>query len=209
MFFLCILALSKVNAVINDYTLLGKTIYIDAGHGGKDCGAISSKIIEKDMNLILTKKLAKELISKGAYVLLTRDDDYDLSKTTINRKRSDLYNRAKLINNSNCDLYISIHLNSSTNTNWSGLQIFYTNKNKENKILAETITNTLKKNIYNVKDIKEENNYYMYSRIKKKGILIEAGYISNSNDNYHLRQEKYQDKLIKNIVKGVENYFNN
>ena len=71
MFFLCIFALSKVNAYVNDYRLLGKTIYLDAGHGGKDCGAISSKIIEKDMNLILTKKLAKELTSKGAYVLLT------------------------------------------------------------------------------------------------------------------------------------------
>ena len=209
MFFLCIFALSKVNAIVHDYTLLGKTIYLDAGHGGKDCGAISSKIVEKDMNLILTKKLAQELTSKGAYVLLTREDDYDLSKTTISRKRNDLYNRAKLINNSNCDLYISIHLNASTNTNWSGLQIFYTNKNKDNRELAETINNVLKKEMYNIKDIKEENEYYMYSRIKKKGILIECGYLSNPNDNYHLRQEEYQKRLIKNIVKGIENYFNN
>jgi len=209
MFFLCIFVISKTNAKVLDYTLLGKTIYLDAGHGGKDCGAISSRIIEKEMNLILVKKLKKELESKGAYVLLTRDGDYDLSNGAINRKRNDLYNRAKLINESNCDLYISIHLNSSTNPNWSGLQIFYDDINKENELIATTITNILREDMYNIKDIKEENNYFMYSRIKKKGVLIEAGYISNPNDNYHLRDEQYQELLIKNITKGVEKYFNN
>lgn len=209
MFFLCIFCFSRVNAVVKDYTLLGKTIYLDAGHGGKDSGAISSTIIEKDMNLILTNLLAKELTSKGAYVLLTRDGDYDLSESTKNRKRNDLYNRAKLINESNCDLYISIHLNSSTQPSWNGLQIFYTSVNKKNKLIASIITETLKENMSNIKDIKEENNYYMYPKIKVKGVLIEAGFISNPNDNYKLRQEDYQNKLIKNIVKGIENYFNN
>jgi len=209
MFFLCTFTLSQVNALVNDYTLLGKIIYLDAGHGGKDSGAISSNIIEKEMNLTLTKLLARELTSKGAYVLLTRDDDYDLSKSTKNRKRNDLYNRAKLINESNCDLYISIHLNSSTNPTWNGLQIFYDNINKENKLIATTITENLKENMKNIKDIKEENNYYMYSKIKVKGVLIEAGFISNPNDNYRLRQKEYQNKLIKNITKGIENYFNN
>ena len=209
MFFLCIFTLTKTNALVKDYSLLGKTIYLDAGHGGKDSGAISSTIIEKDMNLTLTKLLEQELTSKGAYVLLTRDGDYDLSKSTKNRKRNDLYNRAKLINKSNCDLYISIHLNSSNVPSWNGLQIFYTNVNKENKLLASTITSTLKENMSNVKDIKEENNYYMYPKIKSAGVLIEAGFISNPNDNYKLRQKDYQNILIKNITKGIENYFNN
>lgn len=208
-FFICLCALSKTNAMINDYTLLGKTIYLDAGHGGKDSGAISSTIKEKEMNLTLTNLLAKELTSKGAYVLLTRDGDYDLSTSTINRKRNDLYNRAKMINDSKCDLYISIHLNSSTSPSWSGLQIFYSTVNTENKLIAATITETLKENLSNIKDIKEENNYYMYPKIKIPGVLIEAGFISNPDDNYRLRQEEYQEKLIKNITKGIENYFNN
>lgn len=208
MFFLCLFTLSKTNAIVNDYTLLGKTIYIDAGHGGKDSGAISSTIIEKDMNLTLTNLLTKELVSKGAYVLLTRDGDYDLSTSTINRKRNDLYNRAKMINKSNCDLYISIHLNSSTSPSWSGLQIFYSSVNKENQVIATTLTETLKENLSNIKDIKEENNYYMYPKIKRPGVLIEAGFISNPNDNYRLRQKEYRQVLIKNIVKGIENYLN-
>jgi N-acetylmuramoyl-L-alanine amidase len=56
-------------------------------------------------------------------------------------------------------------------------------------------------------DIKKENNYYMYKQINKPGILIEAGFISNPNDNYLLRDNDYQNKLINVIVKGIENYF--
>ena len=49
----------------------------------------------------------------------------------------------------------------------------------------------------------------MYSKIKIPGILIEAGFISNPNDNYKIRQNTYQDTLINNIALGIEKYFNN
>lgn len=207
LFFLSIFCFSKTNAIVNDYSLLGKSFYIDPGHGGRDSGAISSTFLEKDMNLLLSKKLAKALIGKGAMVYLTRDDDYDLASSTINKKRNDLYNRVKLINNSKCDMYISMHLNSSPSQKWNGIQIFYSNILKENKLIAEIVTNTMKKNLNNIRDVKQENGYYMYSKLKVPGILVEAGFISNKNDNYKIRQEDYQDILINNIVLGIENYY--
>ncbi len=209
MFFLCVLALSKVNASIKNYSLYGKCIYIDPGHGGKDSGAISHKFLEKDMNLLLSKKLANELFKRGAFVYLTRDGDYDLAKNSLNRKRNDLYERAKIINKSNCNMYISIHLNSSPSPKWSGLQTFYSNVNPQNKKIARIITINLKKNINNIRDYKKENNYYMYPKIKVPGILIEAGFISNSHDNYNIRNSKFQDILIKSIADGISEYFNN
>ena len=181
-FFISIFCFSKVNAIVNDYSLLGKSFYVDPGHGGRDSGAISSTFLEKDMNLLLSKKLAMALIGKGAIVYLTRDGDYDLSNSTINKKRDDLYNRVKLINNSNCDMYISMHLNSSPSSKWNGIQIFYSNILKENKIIASTITDTMKNNLNNVRDYKKENGYYMYSKLKVPGVLVEAGFISNKND---------------------------
>ncbi len=208
MFFLFVFCFSKVNALIKDYTLLGKTIYLDAGHGGRDSGAISNTFLEKDMNLLLTKKLEKELVSKGAIVYLTREGDYDLSNSTINRKRNDLYNRVKMINKSKCNLYISMHLNASPSNKWNGIQIFYSNILKDNKKIAEIITKTMQENMKNIREVKEENGYYMYSKLKVPGVLIEAGFISNPNDNYKMRQEEYQDILINNIAKGIENYFN-
>ena len=209
MFFLCVFTLSKVNASIKNYSLQGRCIYIDPGHGGKDSGAISHKFLEKDMNLLLSIKLANELFKRGSFVYLTRDGDYDLSKSTINRKRNDLYNRTKLINKSNCDMYISIHLNSSPSPKWNGIQTFYSNVNKDNKKIATLVTNNLKKNLSNIRNPKKENNYYMYSKIKVRGILVEAGFISNSRDNYNIRNKKYQDKLIKSIADSISEYFNN
>ena len=158
---------------------------------------------------MLVKKLEKELTSRGAIVYLTRKDDDDLSTSTINRKRNDLYNRAKYINGLSPDIYISVHLNSTTSSNWRGLQVFYTNKNKENENIASTITNYLKQNISNIRDIKQDNTYYMYKYITYPGVLIEAGFISNQDENYLLRQEWYQDKLIRLISDGIEIYFQN
>ena len=208
-FFLITITLPKVTATVNNLNLLGKVIILDSGHGGIDAGATNGKIIEKDLNLILAKKLEKQLVSRGATVYLTREDDKDLSTTTVNRKRSDWYNRAKYINDISPDMYISIHLNSVTNQTWKGLQVFYTTKNKENKLIAETITNHLKENMSNVREIKKDNTYYMYKYIKSPGVLIEAGFISNPNENYLLRKEEYQNKLVTLIEEGVEIYFKN
>lgn len=209
MFFILCFSISNVYAEVSDLPLLGKVIYLDAGHGGVDAGAESNKIKEKDINLVLVKKLESELVRKGAIVYLTREGDYDLSKTKINRKRSDLANRAKLINDSKADMYISIHLNSTTESKWRGIQVFYNGINSDNKILAHCISDILKNNLSNVREVKKENNYYMYKRISNvPGILIEAGFISNPNDNYILRDSDYQDKLIGNITLGIISYFN-
>ena len=159
------------------------------------------------MNLILTKKLEGELSSRGAIVYMTRDGDYDLSKSVINKKRDDLYRRVLMINRSHCDIYVSMHLNASPSSKWNGIQIFYSNILKDNKLIAETVTDTMKLNMKNIRDVKKENGYYMYSKIKVPGILVEAGFISNSNDNYKIRQEEYQNILVSNIAMGIENYF--
>ena len=208
-FFLFSVSLPKVTAVVKNLNLLGKTIVLDAGHGGVDVGAQNIQIKEKELNLKIVKKLEQELISRGATVYLTRETDKDLSTTTVNRKRNDLYNRAKYINDISPDMYISVHLNSTTSSEWKGLQVFYTNKNKENKLIAETMTNYLKNNISNVRNIKQDDTYYMYKHIKSPGILIEAGFISNPNENYLLRQESYQNKLTTLIANSIEIYFQN
>ena len=206
-FFLLTLTLPKVTATVKNLNLIGKVIVLDAGHGGKDDGAVNSKIIERDLNLVLVKKLEKELVSQGAIVYLTREDENDLSTTTVNRKRSDLYNRAKYIDKISPDMYISIHLNSSSSPSWRGLQIFYTSKNEKNKLIAETITNHLKEKMSNIREIKKDNTYYMYKHITSPGVLIEAGFISNPNDSYLLRNKEYQDKLISSISDSIEIYF--
>ena len=208
LFLIILFSVNQVNAYVNDFPLLGKTIYLDAGHGGKDPGAIYDNVYEKDINLDIVKKLQFELEKMGAVVLLTRDDDYDLASIDAKkRKQSDLLKRANLINESKCDMYISIHLNAYSSTKWSGLQIFYDDINPNNKILAEIMNETLKSNLKTVREIKRENGYFMYHKINVPGILIESGFITNSNDRYKLKDSNYQTLLARNIVLGVVNYF--
>lgn len=206
--FLSIILISETYAANSNQTLLGKVIYLDPGHGGIDSGTTYKKIYEKDINLILCKKLKKSLESIGATVYLTRDTDKDLAlHNAKNRKRSDLISRAYLINKTKPDMYISIHVNYLSNTKYKGLQIFYNNKNKQNELIATSLTKYIKEKTWNVKEPKLNNTYYMYKNITEPGVLIEVGFMSNPDDRYRLTHEEYQDKLISNITYGIEKYF--
>lgn len=190
LFLIIIISIFNVSASNLTFPLLGKTIYLDAGHGGVDNGATVNNVKEKDLNLQIVYKLKETLTSAGATVLLTRKDDNDISNpNALYRKKSDFDNRIKLINNSNADLYISIHQNIYQNKKYSGPQVFYV---KDNQKLAEIIQNTLNKYLNTKRKVKTINNTYMYKLLKKKGILIECGFISNDNERYKLKTEEYQ-----------------
>ena len=205
LFLIIIISIFNVNASNLTFPLLGKTIYLDAGHGGVDNGATVNNVHEKDLNLQIVYKLKETLTSAGATVLLTRKDDNDISNPkALYRKKSDFDNRIKLINNSNADLYISIHQNIYQNKKYSGPQVFYV---KDNQKLAETIQNTLNKYLNAKRKVKTINNTYMYKLLKKKGILIECGFISNDNERYKLKTEEYQLKLSKIITEGIITYY--
>ena len=205
LFLIIIISIFNVNASNLTFPLLGKTIYLDAGHGGVNNGATVNNVKEKDLNLQIVYKLKETLTSAGATVLLTRKDDNDISNpNALYRKKSDFDNRIKLINNSNADLYISIHQNIYQNKKYSGPQVFYV---KDNQKLAEIIQNTLNKYLNTKRKVKTINNTYMYKLLKKKGILIECGFISNDNERYKLKTEEYQLKLSKIITEGIITYY--
>lgn len=188
--------------------LLGKTIYLDPGHGGRDPGAIYKDLKESDINLQITKELKQELEQNGAQVYLTRIGDYDISKpTATNHKKSDLGERARLINESDCDIYISIHLNSDPSSTWQGTQIFYTTNNKENQKIAQITQDKFKQTLNSQRKIKQLKNMYMFDRIEKPGILVEAGFISNENDRYLLKQKEHQKKIAQTIKESIIEYF--
>ena len=204
-----ILSINIINASNNDLPLLGKVIYIDPGHGGVDPGAIYKDIYEADINLLISKKLETILLEKGAIVYMTRDGNYDLSvPNAYARKRSDLSRRANIINDSMCDLYLSIHLNAESTGIWHGAQVFYDDINPKNKIVASIMQDVLKKDLNSKREYKEINDMYLHKRVTRPGILIEVGFLTNANDRYLLSQDTYRQKIALSISKGVEIYFN-
>ena len=200
--FICTFNFIKVHSY--NLPLKDKTIYLDPGHGGIDGGATSGDILEKNINLDIAYELKSKLENKGATVYMTRYDDYDLSNIGASfRKKSDLYNRVKIINDSNADMYLSIHLNSINSSKWSGVQIFYDNVNENNALIARCLKNSLnsKRNISIIKD------KYMYNKVKIPGVLLELGFLSNYNDRRMLIDSEKRKVLINNIVNGVISYY--
>lgn len=178
-----------------------KTIVIDPGHGGKDVGTSYKDIYEKDINLKISLYLKDELKKYGANVIMTREGDYDLSTpNTRTRKKSDFNNRIKITNESNTDLFISIHQNYYNDSRYNGTQFFY----KGNKELAEY----LQQNINPNRKIKQiSNSLYMYNKIKTDTLLVECGFISNPKDRINLTNEDYQKEYAKTLTKHIIEYY--
>ena len=190
-----------------ELALQGKVIVLDAGHGGLDPGTVYKDIYEKDINLSITKYLENELSKMGATIILTRDSDNDLSmEVRNNRKKADFDNRIKIINQNYVDMYLSIHLNYLSNTKYFGPQVFFNNDNKE---LASIVQKSLNEASGGNRDIKKiPGDTYMYKRLKKDGLLIECGFLSNSDERNKLQNDDYQIKIAKAITEGIVKYYN-
>lgn len=206
--FICILGMNIIKASTSSRNLIGKVILLDPGHGGVDPGAIYKDIYEADINLSIAKKLEKVLGEAGAIVYLTRDGNYDLSLPGAQyRKRSDLSRRANIINSSNCDLYLSIHLNSESTGLWKGAQVFYDDINPRNEMIAKIFQEELKNSLKSNREYKEVKDMYLHKRVERPGILVEVGFLSNASDRFLLTNKEYQDKIANTLLEAIYNYF--
>ena len=198
----------KVNAVNNDLPLLGRVVFVDPGHGGRDPGTMYGNIQEKDIVLEISKKLRDELMSKGAIIYMTREGDEDLSSIwDSNKKRGDLYRRILMFREYDAELYLSIHINYYSDTSQSGAEVLYNSINSENRVLGEILMNNFKTALGSSRHLKE-TDLYMYSNTTVPGVLIECGFLSNPNERYLLQRSNYQKKLSEIITDSVVTYFN-
>ena len=197
-----------VSAKDKDLPLLSKVIYLDAGHGGPDSGAFYKNFKESDLNLKITKKVMNLLKNEGAIVYLTRYGDYDLAVSNAwNRKRSDLSRRANIINRSDCDLYLSIHLNAEDSGTLHGAEAYYDTINPENKKIAKIFQEEFKKYLNSDRDYKENSTKYLQRRVSRPGVLLEVGFLSNSSERALLTNDTYQNKIADVIRRAVNRYF--
>ncbi|MDE6583463.1 MAG: N-acetylmuramoyl-L-alanine amidase, partial [Clostridia bacterium] len=127
---------------------LTHTIVIDAGHGGKDGGAVgrTTGITESELNLQYSLTLKSICEQYGFNVVLTRSDMNGLySPFASNKKRSEMEKRKEIIDKTNPDLVISIHMNSFTSSSAKGVQVFYADGCESGQALAESVQTSLYK----------------------------------------------------------------
>ena len=102
-------------------------------------------------------------------------------------------------------MYISIHLYYLSNSKYYGAQVFY---NNDNKYLAESIQKYLDNNLKTNREIKEiPTSTYMYKKLEKRGVLIECGFLSNTEERNKLVTEEYQREVAKVIAQAVVDYY--
>jgi N-acetylmuramoyl-L-alanine amidase len=194
--------------------LSGKTIAIDAGHGGPDGGAVSdSGLIEKDINLSISLYLRDYLQQSGAVVVMTRVTDSDLAsentKKLRRRKTEDLVNRVEYITDKKADALVSIHMNSVPSSRWYGAQTFYTGNNPDNTRLATFIQNEIKRNLENTDRIAKpiDKTVYILKMMKIPSALVEVGFLSNPEEARKLNQTSYQKKVAASVYQGILKFY--
>ena len=182
----------------------------------KTLGAVSSNgVSEADINLKITLKLQNLLEQSGATVVLTRSDEnaiYDIDKKTLREKKvSDIKNRVKIGNNSSADILVSIHLNKIDQSRYYGWQTFYKNGNEEGKKLANCIQQNLNSSIQksNNRVPLKIDNVYLIKHVEIPTTIVECGFLSNPEEEKHLQEDDYQNRLAWGIYNGIMDYFVN
>lgn len=189
-------------------------ILVDPGHGGIDGGALSSKgTMEKDINLKISLKLKDLLQQQGYEVMLTREEDKGLytDEGTIRKKKiEDLNNRCKIKKESNCDMFISIHLNMFPEAKYYGAQVWYS-KNKDSERLAKIIQENFKLDLDSTNNRKEKPALDAYKVLRVSdnmpSVLVECGFLSNPVEEEKLKSDEYQNKIAEVITKSVKMYY--
>lgn len=190
-------------------------IVVDAGHGDPDGGAVGvSGTLEKDINLAIAQKLQEILDGMGAEVIMTREGDsgiYDESAATIRKmKVSDMRKRLDIIKKSGADLFLSIHMNSFSDSSVNGLHIFYDKNHPAIEPLAkeiqENISSVTGASAHTVKTADEK--LFLMKQSPIPSVLVECGFLSNPTEEQKLTDEEYQAKIAWAIAKSLENYTN-
>lgn len=200
-----------VNAGVEDSY---PVIIIDAGHGGEDGGAIGNNgVIEKDLNLSIARDLRDMLISCGYTVIMTRDGDkmlYDPNSDYKGRKKAlDLAERVKIANSYENSIFISIHMNSFPQEQYSGLQVYYSKNSPLSKDLADNIQTLIRDSLQPNNDRKTKqagSNIFVLDRISDPAVLIECGFLSNPNECAELSKKEYRQELALGIFSAITKY---
>lgn len=184
------------------------------GHGVPDEGAQSSRgTTEAETNLKIALKLQNLLEQGGSTVVLTRSDEnaiYDVDSKTLKQKKiSDIHNRVKIGNESQADIFVSIHLNKIPQSQYWGWQCFYNSKNENSVKLAKSLQTNLNDAIQedNKRVAMKLDTVYIMKHVEIPISIVECGFLSNPEEENKLLQDEYQDKLAWGIYNGIIDYF--
>jgi N-acetylmuramoyl-L-alanine amidase len=182
--------------------LFGKSVVIDAGHGGWDPGVKGANgSREADVNLAIAMKLAEYCREAGATVTMTRESDVALAKT----KAEDMTLRVKMAKDAGVDIFISIHCNSFPGQ--SGAQLFYERGNEAGQALAKAIQESIREELANTDRVALPHaDAFLLHQISGATVICEAGFLSQAREEEQLIDKQYQWDMAWAIFTGIVDY---
>lgn len=159
--------------------------------------------------MIYVNKLETLLNAVGIKTIKTRstlDGLYDL--TSDNLKKDDMQKRKKIIENSNAQAVVSIHMNKFTLPSEKGAQVFYLSDSENGKQFADCVKDELVKQIDNARNLTLSGDFFICKCLDVPSIIMECGFLSNPEEELLLQNEDYQDKMCYAIFCGILKYFN-
>lgn len=185
------------------------TIVVDAGHGGLDGGSVGkSGSTERVLNLDYAKTLKNYLENYGFNVVLTRNTLDGLYKPDSNNiKKDDMLKRKEIIEKSNADLIVSIHMNYFPLESAKGAQVFYNPQSDVSHALADSIQSVFAANLTMARPNSEVGDYYMLNCTNVPAVIVECGFLSNPEEEALLLTEEYRKKVCYYILCGIVKYY--
>lgn len=187
-------------------------IVVDAGHGGIDPGKVGiNKAEEKDINLKIAQYLKKMLEADDIEVVMTRTDENGLySENSNNKKVEDMRKRCEIIEEAKPVFTVSIHQNSYPEESVKGAQVFYYGESVAGKELADTLQASLIAQLdpNNHRQAKANESYYLLKKTSSPTVIVECGFLSNSEEAEFLVTKEYQKKVAEAVHSGIVQYLN-
>ena len=186
------------------------TIVIDAGHGGRDGGAVGRVTGETEsyLNLQFALKLKSICEEYGFKVVLTRKDMNGLySAFASNKKRSEMEKRMEIIGKAKADMVVSIHMNSFSNSSARGAQVFYAQEHAEFENFAQCVQDALNGKMPYAKKLAKSSDFYVINKTTLPSLLVECGFLSNAEEEKLLVDENYQEDFCYVLFYGILSYF--
>lgn len=172
-------------------------VCIDAGHGGKDPGAVAEEVQEKDINLAIAQILVPILIGTGHKILFSRCNDEFV----------ELYNRAEYANSAGADIFVSIHNNAADNPSAQGAETLFYPGSDQGEKLARFVQDELVKKLQRPdRGIKPRRNLAVLKYTAMPAILVECGFLTNSTERKLLQDSGFQQLAAEGIAEGIEKY---
>ena len=182
------------------------TIAIDAGHGGKDVGAVAyDGTYESAITLQYSEALKSELLSRGYKVVTTRTTDTACNSSTTSTS-VELQCRINKAQSQGANVFVSVHMNASTAPSARGTETYYYG-NGGGKTLATKIHNTTKSSIGSLNRGVLEKNLYVLRYTNIPATLVEVGFITNASDLSSIKSSSVRSKYVSNLVDGIDDYY--